>query len=233
MLGRDHALSAGAAFAGAAPLLHVSGWHLAAGVAATAGAGVLPDFDEPHSVISRQGGFVTRGLAKVVRKLSGGHRKLTHSALGTAIFTGLAWAAAAHHASLYGKVGLGLFLAVLLGAGLHALRLGGHHGDVLALAASAAAVYWDWGLTLVPWCIAIGCAAHIAGDMCTLHGCPLLHPFSGRDFHLLPRPMRITTGKFAEHWIFSPLLIAALGYFIWRDGSTLTAHLHTAIGGHL
>ena len=47
MLGRDHALTGALAFAAAAPLLHVTGVNLAAGIALTAGAGLLPDIDEP------------------------------------------------------------------------------------------------------------------------------------------------------------------------------------------
>ena len=38
-----------------------------------------------------------------------------------------------------------------------------------------------------------------------------------REFHLTPRPLRFTTGKPAEHWIVTPLLLAALGLLAWRD----------------
>ena len=69
MLGKDHALSGGLAFAAVAPLLHVTPAGLVAGVVLTAGAGLLPDLDEPGSTISRQGGFVTRCLAVVVRRV--------------------------------------------------------------------------------------------------------------------------------------------------------------------
>ena len=75
-------------------------------------------------------------------------------------------------------------------------------------------------------CVALGMLAHIAGDMCTHDGCPLLYPLSRHEFGLLPQPVRITTNKLAEHWVVSPLLIASLAYFVWRDtGSTLHAHL--------
>jgi hypothetical protein len=41
--------------------------------------------------------------------------------------------------------------------------------------------------------------------------------------------VRITTNKLAEHWIVSPLLLAGLAYFLWRDaGFSLTAPNHLA-----
>ncbi len=73
-------------------------------------------------------------------------------------------------------------------------------------------------------CVALGMLAHIAGDMCTHDGCPLLYPLSRHEFGLLPQPVRITTNKLAEHWVVSPLLIAGLAYFAWRD-TALHAHL--------
>jgi len=54
MLGHDHALSGALAFAVVAPLLPVSGIQLAVAVTLTAGAGVLPDLDEPGSTIAER-----------------------------------------------------------------------------------------------------------------------------------------------------------------------------------
>ena len=87
MLGHDHALSGALAFAVVAPLLPVSGIQLAVAVALTAGAGVLPDLDEPGSTIARTFGFLTGAFAWIVHRLSGGHRKGTHSLLGVGLMT--------------------------------------------------------------------------------------------------------------------------------------------------
>src|ERR1022692_2944317 len=87
MLGRDHALTGAFVFAALGPTLHVTGAHLAAGVALTAGAGVLPDIDHPDSTISRSFGFLTEAFAWLVDRLSGGHRRGTHSLFGIAVFT--------------------------------------------------------------------------------------------------------------------------------------------------
>ena len=169
-------------------------------------------------------------LAWVVHRVSGGHRKGTHSLTGIGVFTVGAWVAVRFDASMGGKITLGVFLALLLAAAFHALRLGGHHGDALGVAAAAAAVYWHAGLSWVPLCIALGAFAHIAGDELTHSGCPLLYPFSKREFHLLPHPLRITTGKASEHWVVTPLLLAGLAFFAWHDAVTALPAVHTAIG---
>jgi membrane-bound metal-dependent hydrolase YbcI (DUF457 family) len=51
----------------------------------------------------------------------------------------------------------------------------------------------------------IGYLAHLLADAMTVHGVPLLWPLDF-DIHLLPRPLRIRTGSFAEYAV-----IVALG----------------------
>src|SRR5579875_1631650 len=216
VLGKDHALSGALAFAAGAAPLHITGTHLLAGAVVAAGAGVLPDLDEPGSTIARSYGFLTEAAAWVVHRVSGGHRHGTHSLAGVAVFTAASYVAALFDASLPGKIALGVALALLLSAALRALHVGGHHGDALGVAAAGAMIYWHAGLVQVPLCIGIGAAAHIAGDMLTHSGCPLAWPASMREFHLLPGPLRFTTNKLAEHWIISPLLAIALGLLVWR-----------------
>ena len=217
MLARDHALSGALVFTAVAPVLHVSGPALLAGAVFTAGAATVPDIDEHGSTISRTLGFFTETVSWIVHKVSGGHRKGTHSILGVAVFTLAAWVAVNDARSLTGKIILGVILSLILAAGVRALRIGGHHGDVIGVAGAAAAIYWHAGLSLVPLCIALGVASHIAGDELTHDGCPLAWPFSRREYHLLPHRLQITTGRFAEHWIVSTLLLAGLCYLLWRQ----------------
>lgn len=242
MLGRDHALSGALAFTAVAPLLHVTGVRLPAGMALTAGAAVLPDLDEPGSTIARTFGFLTGAFAWIVHKISGGHRKGTHSLAGVALMTAAslgagawqagAWAAGGRPHPWWHLVPAGFILALLFSAAFRALHIGGHHGDAAGIALAALVIWKGWDLALVTprnvyvlaVCIALGMLAHVAGDMCTHDGCPLLYPVSRHEFGLLPERMRITTNKLAEHWIVSPLLIAGLAYFTWRDaGSALIA----------
>jgi membrane-bound metal-dependent hydrolase YbcI (DUF457 family) len=247
VLGHDHALSGALAFAAAAPFLHVTGVHLAAGMVLTAGAGVLPDLDEPGSVIARSFGFLTGAFAWIVHKISGGHRKGTHSLLGVALLTVASLGAGSWQASTrttgphpgpwWHLVPAALILGLLFAAGFRALHVGGHHGDAAGIALAALVIWKGWDLALVPpyhvpvlaVCLTLGMLAHIAGDMITHYGCPLLYPVSRHDYGLLPQPIRITTSKLAEHWVISPLLLAALAYFTWRDlGPSMAAHVHLA-----
>ncbi len=247
MLGRDHALSGGLAFTAVAPLLHVTGVHLAAGIALTAGAGVLPDLDEPGSTMARTFGFLTGVFAWIVHKISGGHRKGTHSLAGVAVMTVASLAAGSWQAGARATGGrpelwwhlvpAGLILALLFSAGFRALHIGGHHGDAAGIALAVLVIWKGWDVVLVTprnvpvlaVCVALGMLAHIAGDMCTHDGCPLLYPLSRHEFGLLPEPIRITTNKLAEHWVVSPLLLAGLAYFLWRDaGFSLAAPDHLA-----
>jgi membrane-bound metal-dependent hydrolase YbcI (DUF457 family) len=247
MLGHDHALSGALVFAAAAQPLHVTGSHLAAGMVLTAGAGVLPDLDEPGSTIARTFGFLTGAFAWLVHKISGGHRKGTHSLLGVALLTAASVAAgswqagvrpaAGHPGPWWHLVPAALILALLYAAGFRALHIGGHHGDAAGIALAALTVWKAWDLVLVTSrhlpllavCLALGMLAHLAGDMCTHDGCPLLYPVSRHEFGLLPERIRITTNKLAEHWVVSPLLLAGLGYFLWRDvGPSVALHVHLA-----
>ena len=235
MLGRDHALSGALAFAALGPSLHVTGSHLAAGVLLTAGAGTLPDIDHPDSTISREFGFLTQAFAWLVDRLSGGHRHGTHSLVGIAVFSLGALAAGTYQMSAHVSrhavfswhmVPVALYLALLFSAALRALHIGGHHGDLLGIAGAVITCYTRWDLALIPlwhWhvpllalAVALGCAAHIAGDELTHGGCPIFWPVSGHEFHLVPRPLQITTAKIGENWIVFPLLVVTLFAAVWH-----------------
>jgi membrane-bound metal-dependent hydrolase YbcI (DUF457 family) len=243
MLGRDHALSGAVVFAALAPTLHVTVSHLAAGVVLAAGAGVLPDIDHPDSTISSSFGFLTEWFAWLVNKISGGHRHGTHSLVGIVIFTVAAYGAGWYQLSgppVHGHLNFswhlvpaGLILALLYSSALRALHIGGHYGDLIGICASVATLYTGADLTALPvgsWHVpllaaatALGAAAHIAGDELTHGGCPLLWPTSMHEFHLLPRPLQITTAKLAETWIVFPLLVVGLAIALWHaTGHPLT-----------
>ena len=88
---------------------------------------------------------------------------------------------------------------------------------------------WDlvevtsWHVPVLAVSVALGMLAHVAGDMLTHDGCPLLYPFSRYEFGLLPEPIRITTNKLAERWVLSPLLLGGLGLLrLARRGHALT-----------
>jgi membrane-bound metal-dependent hydrolase YbcI (DUF457 family) len=82
----------------------------------------------------------------------------------------------------------------------------------------------------VPACVLLGVLAHLAGDLATHGGCPLLWPFSDRSFH--DTPWAFTTGKFFESRVVSPALTAGLGLVLaWDTGTVGWVAAHTS--GHL
>jgi membrane-bound metal-dependent hydrolase YbcI (DUF457 family) len=244
MLGRDHALSGALAFAALAPTLHVTGANLATGIALGAGAGLLPDIDHPDSSVALSFGFVSNGFSWLVEKISGGHRHATHALIGLTVFTAGAYSAgryqlsgphppyaspgspAWHPALFWHLVPAGIFVTLLYSAALRALKIGGHHGDLIAMAGAAATLYYgtdldvvrlgSWHVPLLALATGLGCVAHILGDELTHGGCPLLYPVSMHEFHLLPKPMRITTAKLAETYAVFPIVTIALAVAIWH-----------------
>jgi hypothetical protein len=99
-----------------------------------------------------------------------GHRHGTHSIAGIAAFTGAAYLAEHYRRTLGGKIGLGLLLVLVLAAGLRALKIGGHFGDLLAIVGAFLMIRSGFGVAGVPWAIEVGTATHLAGDMLTQRG---------------------------------------------------------------
>ena len=168
MMGRTHLVIGGAAWLALAAS-HTMPYYGAAAIAGgwflSALAALGPDLDQKQSMGSRLLGPITQGISWVVRAVSGGHRKLTHSLLGMAIVLGL------------------------IGACITMLHL----------------VLW------VGLAIMVGWMSHIAADMITVEGCPLLYPVSRAKFglHLMH------TDHAAEHVLVLPLALLANLMFIW------------------
>lgn len=240
MLGRTHGLSAGATYAAAAEFIwHPSLPYLATGTAIAIGAGVLPDLDTVGSCVARSFGFASEALAYLVRAISGGHREGTHTGVGDivcALIAVVAIATEGIHFHVHvgpfarelsaGRIVLALYVALLLSAGAKALRLGHDRPrEFLALAAGIAIAWSGWDARGIPWAILIGTAIHAAGDGLTIHGVPWLKPFSDHEFHLLPKPMRISTGHIVERAFIAPAMVVALGFLAWH-AVQMTPDLH-------
>jgi hypothetical protein len=134
--------------------------------------------------------------------------------VGIAAFTGAAYAAEHYRQSLGGKIGLGLLLVLVLASALRALKLGGHFGDLLAIAGAVAMLRYGYDVTMVPWAIAAGTAVHLAGDMLTNEGIPIAWPLSRAHVRLLPEPLAFTTGTRPERWVVAPMLLVALAWLV-------------------
>jgi membrane-bound metal-dependent hydrolase YbcI (DUF457 family) len=225
-LGSTHATAgavAGAAVAEYALRLPPSQAVILTGL--TAGAAVLPDLDHPNSTLAHCFGFLTKAFAALVGKVSGGHRHGTHSLAGVAVFTAVAWLAVATRHGPAGRVALGAFLSLIIAGGLYALRIGGHFADVLAVGGAVAMTVTGTGLPLVALATGLGCAAHIAADMLTDSGCPLLLPLSRYRFKAWPEPFAFTTGTLPERAIVAPAFALTLAWICAQAVlATLAAH---------
>ena len=175
--------------------VHIEGMLLPVvvpGVAVAIVAALLPDIDEPESLISnspnairkklgrgrtvaqrsahqsaglllRAANVLTRGLAMLVRLLAGGHRAATHVFLIAAALT------------------VGMYF---LGASIGFPSM------------------WMW--------FALGYLSHLLLDMMTPAGVSVLWPLTRRDLHLLPSFMRVQTGGGGDA-VVRVLLLAAAG----------------------
>ncbi len=182
MMGRQHALAGTAAWLAAAPLLDQSPGQVALGALVAAGAGMVPDLDQRGSTIGRTYGPLTNVAARVIGAVSGGHRNGTHSLIGVAVFTAVAYLAAEHGGPLRW-----VLLWVLLGVACRAYGVGvpGHRAltslihavtmGVLTAAVLAAGV--DLTMILVAGMF-LGTLSHVVADMLTPQRCPLLWPVS-------------------------------------------------------
>ena len=233
MLGHSHALSGAVTGIAAGILLHLPVPQVATLAGFTAGMALLPDLDKCGSSPARCLGFLSEAIAWAAGRISGGHRHATHSVLGVAVFTGLAWASCQFRHDWAGKAGLALLLTLSAAAALEALHIArGHAADLIAIGVAAGAVWSGYGLRLIPLAVLIGCSTHIAGDMLTDSGCMLGFPVSKHRFHLLPEPLAFTTGSRPELLIVDPILTGSLLVLaaLAADPAFVTAQWHSLAG---
>lgn len=167
-------------------LLEVSPGGVLAGALVCAGAALLPDADHRQATIAQSLPPVSNLICAGLGRLAGGHRNGTHSLLGIAAFTVIAYALGLWevHSPRWGTV--------FPGAGLSAVLL-------IAFALKALKFIPD-AMRTVPWVVSIpagvfvavfapeeqywfvlavllGTVTHVVGDLLTVGGCNLLWPF--------------------------------------------------------
>ena len=208
MLAIDHALSGAVVAAGLCVALHTQLDIAAIAVVATAGAACLPDIDHPEAAISSTFGVISRRSSRSVSTVTGGHRHGTHTLLAVVVVTVLT--AIIVIAPLAAAVVCGILasiawrcaaprpvrvlpLAYIFGAGV---------GILVAL--------HPVGVILVP-AVAGGWLIHLAGDVVTGSGVPLLLPLSTRRISL---PILGKVDGTREH-IARVVLIVALVVTAW------------------
>jgi membrane-bound metal-dependent hydrolase YbcI (DUF457 family) len=233
MLGHSHALSGAVTGAATGIFLHLTEPRTVALAGFTAGMALLPDLDKCGSSPARCLGFLSETVARIIAKVSGGHRHATHSILGIAVFTALAWVACHFRGDIAGKAGLALLMTLTVSGALEALRIANSHvADVIGIGVAAFEIWFGYGLVLIPLAVLVGCATHIAGDMLTDSGCMLGYPVSKFRWHLLPEPLAFTTGTRPELLFVDPLLtvvLVALAAWV-ADPAFVAAHWHALAG---
>lgn len=246
MMGPSHAISGAAAWlaltadtavtAGVLEGVDTASIWVGAGVAT--GAAMLPDLDHQHAKAANFLPPVTNVISNIIGTVSGGHRHGTHSFIGAGVFTVLAAVAAGatiDHAdwSPTGtfQIGAAIMALLLAGLGLRTLKLT-PNPTVAWIAAFASA--WAVGIWApeqtwwLPLAVGVGSLAHIAGDMLTVQGVPLLWPLNPKPAVETPLwrkngyfsvPLLGSTGSVRE-WVFATLLT---GYVL------LVAAIHTGV----
>lgn len=141
---------------------------------AAAGAGMLPDIDHHNGTIANSFPPVSRWTARLVGKLSGGHRKGTHSLAGLAAFWALAF-----FADRLTYAGLPILALALAGfAGGLALRVFKAPGGWLGAIGLAVLTLTTGALPWMPWAILTGATVHVLGDALTTRGVNPLWPLT-------------------------------------------------------
>lgn len=256
MKGAHHALCGAAAWVAVASTAPWTlGWYptsplgVVTGALVCAGAALAPDADHHDATVANSLRPLSQWVCDVVGKVSGGHRNGTHSLLGIAAFTGLAWAVGKVTVAteVLGDlaVGAGLVSVLLVAFAAQALRLTRRRRDswplALALATFitvAAPTEWDW----LPVAVGLGAAVHVAGDMLTDAGVPLLWPWEPRPPRWWRRtpvldevwsrgghfalPVLGTTGSWRERALVAPLT----AYAAYGTGVAVVVGGLTALG---
>ncbi len=150
-----------------------SGWLVGTGLAAL--GGLLPDIDEPRSLIGHSPQILARGATRRSRR--GSLTRVLILVLGE-LLTGLVQALSTAIRELMGHRGM-----------MHWALM------AVALAVPLAAL---WGPHIGLYFL-IGYLSHLALDMMTRSGVPVLGPLSKRRLHLLPPLLRVRTGGPVDH----------------------------------
>jgi len=182
MMGRDHARLAALPALALAAAWHVPPAETLVAAACVAGAGCLPDLDEPGSSVARLFGSASEAVSASTNRWCGGHRQASHSLLAAALVGGLVEVLGLLRVRgvPLGVVPLGLCIALCLRV---LLPWGLRPGHVVSLGLAALVFWWaadHLSLVWLPAWIAAGYALHLIGDMMTSGGVPVLWPWRRR-----------------------------------------------------
>jgi membrane-bound metal-dependent hydrolase YbcI (DUF457 family) len=199
MMGGHHAATGAAAWVAVTASTPIAfGWYegvtntgVIAGALVCAGAALLPDADHHSGTIANSLKPVSNVVVKGIETVSGGHRKGTHSILGVAVFTAIAWGLSLLSIDT-GNEEIG---SILIGPGIMCVLLVAFALKALKITRDTKLLPWTTSITLavliaifapeewfwMPFSVALGCVVHILGDLVTTAGVPLLWPLKFRS----------------------------------------------------
>lgn len=219
MMGRTHALTGVAAGIGVTYCATYSVPAAVIGTVFCAGAALVPDIDHKDSTITKTFGPLTRILSYVVRKISGGHRVGTHSFMGIAILGALAQYGVQYRHELPAQIIICTIMTLGFSGVIRLLRIPGWFDDLAPIPVVIGIVcFTEVSLAIIPPALMLGCAIHVAGDVVTKSGCPLLWPFSLKRTKLA----LFKTDGTMERYVVVPVVIAGiLAGIFWKVLDTM------------
>ncbi|MGH8828907.1 MAG: metal-dependent hydrolase [Jiangellaceae bacterium] len=214
MLAHTHALTGAVAWLALAPALGAAtGYELVGGTVLAAGAALAPDLDHHKGTAAAVWGPLTRALGRGVAAACGGHRNGTHTLAAAAIAALLTWWAI-EAGGWWERIVLA-FLAGLAFVAWEGLLPGRWERLWSANLAASAGFGW-WAAEQVDFdgwvgvAVAVGWVAHLAGDVVTDGGAPLLKPLIATRFRLT----RLNTGGRWETMIGWVLTVAVVALVV-------------------
>lgn len=207
MMGRTHALTGILGGIGVTYAITLSVPGAIVGTALCAGAALVPDIDHKDSTITKTFGPVTKIASVIVRHASGGHRWGTHSILGIAAIGAIAQYGVMHRHEIIPAGILCFLMALSLAGAIRLFGIPGWFDDLAPIPVVIGIVgFTSVPLDMVPFALMLGCAIHVAGDLVTKGGCPLLWPFSRKRYKL----DLFKTDGFTERYVVTPVVITCI-----------------------
>jgi hypothetical protein len=142
------------------------------------------------------------------------------------MFAFITYMAVLYPSNLLGRVWLTVLLVLCWSAVLRLIKIRGYWDEALAIGVAIAVVWFptelgnagfpEFPLTILPGALAVGMLVHLAGDIVTKQGCPILWPFSKKRVAV----KLFTTGKGFEKVVVTGLVIVGTSYsgYVWIIG---------------
>lgn len=239
MMGANHAITGAAAWVavtstatGALGLVPMEPGEMLVGMLVAAGAALLPDADHPNATIAHSVPLIGSAGASAVSGMVGGHRHGTHSLLSIPVIALIAWVLQFGTASVtwwerpiawapaIAVVALVCFAAkaMKLVVSWPKAWVSGAMVGALVLLFAPEDPFW------LQLAIVLGFVIHLAGDMLTVGGLPLLWPWNPKP----PNAWRKTPIRYfwmPNGYFALPVLGKTGSVLEWILGAAVTAYL--------